>query len=252
MNINQNSLKKRHDRLQVSKIYVRATLLKMVNLSDPGMYQNHKNQTVHIHTSSGNLTGNKGYQPRTTRETIYMYLAEVVGKAVVVIDDNDGLLLGGPAFLEVGHGRRRGGPGGGGDNSGYTPLAPNGQPAARDPCGGSTKMSNQNHEMRQIKARERNETKNARFVRGVAERRAKALAVAALEAAGERAAAGEAAAAAAARWEHAMSSTRRGRRKRAAQRVFVWFWGGRSGCARGERGWECGYISPVCWVLGLF
>jgi hypothetical protein len=133
MNINQNSLKKRHDRLQVSKIYVRATLLKMVNLSDPGMDQNHKNQTVHIHTSSGNLTGNKGYQPRTTRETIYIYLAEVVGKAVVVIDDNDGLLLGGPAFLDVGHGRRRGGPGGGGDNSGYTPLAPNGQPAARDP-----------------------------------------------------------------------------------------------------------------------
>lgn len=28
--------------------------------------------------------------------------------------------------------------------------------------------------------------------------------------------------------------------------------GGRSGCARGERGRECGYISPVCWVLGLF
>lgn len=111
-------------------------------------------------------------------------------------------------------------------------------------------MSNQNHEMRQIKARERNETKNARFVRGIAERRAKALAVAALEAAGERAAAGERGRR---RPGGSTPCRARGGEEEASGAAGVCVvLGGRNGCARGERGRECGYISPVCWVLGLF
>lgn len=78
---------------------------------------------TYVHDRSQNQSDSEGENG--------VYLAEVVGKAVVVVDDDDGLLLRGRAAVQVRHGRRRRGEG----HGRRRPPGPSRQHAARETCG---------------------------------------------------------------------------------------------------------------------
>lgn len=90
-------------------------------------YRTHRSHITHT-------TFRKGTGPHNKKHRTTNYLAEVVCEAVVVVDDDDGLLLRGRAAVQVGHRCRRGRPRGG-DQRKRRSVSLNRQASARETCG---------------------------------------------------------------------------------------------------------------------